>query len=98
MASVARGPRSTLPRVDLGLPRALRERGAAIKQRNPRYAGDWLLECLEDGLLAQCAWSGYTRMPKAGLYRCLDHAMGRVSEDSLAHFLRYREIGVAFPS
>jgi len=56
-----------------------RDKGAGIKQRNPRHAGRWLRECIEDGVLAMNAWSGYAKMPKAGLYRCLDHALGRTT-------------------
>ena len=48
-----------------------REHGAALKQRDARYAGQWLVEALEDGLLAAAAWSGYLRLPKFGLYRIL---------------------------
>ena len=55
-----------------------RDKGAGIEQRNPRHAGRWLRECLEDGRFAMNAWSGFVQMPKAGLYRCLDHALGRV--------------------
>ena len=57
--------------------RWVRDRGAGIEQRNPRHAGAWLRECIEDGILATNAWSGYATMPKAGLYRCIDHALGR---------------------
>jgi hypothetical protein len=46
-----------------------RESGAALKQRDARYAAQWLREWLEDGLLAAAAWSGFTRLPKFGLYR-----------------------------
>lgn len=46
-----------------------RESGAALKQRDPRHAHQWLREWLDDGLLASAAWSGFTRLPKFGLYR-----------------------------
>ncbi len=46
-----------------------RESGAGLKQRDARYAAQWLREWLEDGLLAAAAWSGFTRLPKFGLYR-----------------------------
>jgi hypothetical protein len=46
-----------------------RESGAGLKQRDARYAAQWLKEWLEDGLLASAAWSGFTRLPKFGLYR-----------------------------
>ena len=47
------------------------ENGAAIAQRDPRAAGDWLGEWLDDGTLAGAAWNGFTRLPKRGLYRIL---------------------------
>jgi hypothetical protein len=46
-----------------------RESGAGLKQRDARYAGQWLKEWLEDGILAAAAWSGFMRLPKFGLYR-----------------------------
>jgi hypothetical protein len=46
-----------------------RESGAGLKQRDARYAAQWLREWLEDGILASAAWSGFTRLPKFGLYR-----------------------------
>jgi hypothetical protein len=48
------------------------EHGAGLKQRDPRFAADWLGEWLSDGTLAAAAWSGFLRMPKTGLYRILD--------------------------
>jgi hypothetical protein len=55
--------------------RWVREQGAGFKQRDPRFAGDWITDLLEDGSLASAAWSGYMRLPKFGLYRIL-RAMG----------------------
>ncbi len=52
-----------------------REQGAALKQRDPRFAGQWLREWLDDGVLAATAWSGCLRLPKFGLERILDHAL-----------------------
>jgi len=46
-----------------------RESGAGLKQRDARYAAQWLREWLDDGVLASAAWSGFTRLPKFGLYR-----------------------------
>jgi hypothetical protein len=57
-----------------------RESGAALKQRDPRHAYQWLREWLEDGLLAAAAWSGYTRLPKFGLYRILAAMRGERSD------------------
>ena len=48
------------------------EQGAALAQHDPRFAGDWIAEWLENGTLAGAAWSGFTRLPKRGLYRILD--------------------------
>jgi hypothetical protein len=48
------------------------EHGAGLRQRDPRYAADWVSEWLSDGTLAAAAWSGYVRMPKFGLYRILE--------------------------
>jgi hypothetical protein len=47
------------------------EQGAGLAQRDPRYAGEWIREWLENGTLAGAAWSGFTRLPKRGLYRIL---------------------------
>ena len=49
-----------------------REYGAALKQRDPRYASQWIREWLEDGKLASAAFSGYLRLPKFGVYRIRD--------------------------
>jgi len=51
--------------------------GAALKQGDPRHAGEWLSEMLKDGTLAGNAWSGYMRLPKFGLYRIADLVVGR---------------------
>jgi hypothetical protein len=45
------------------------ENGAALAQRAPSSAADWLREWLESGTLAGAAWNGFTRLPKQGLYR-----------------------------
>ena len=52
--------------------RWVRESGAGVKQRDPRFAGEWLTEMLVDGALAAAAWAGYMRLPKFGLYRILE--------------------------
>ncbi len=49
-----------------------RESGAALKQREPRFAAEWIADWLADGLLAAAAWAGYMRLPKFGLYRILE--------------------------
>jgi hypothetical protein len=48
------------------------EHGAGLRQRDPRFAADWMSEWLSDGTLAAAAWSGFVRMPKFGLYRILE--------------------------
>ena len=47
------------------------ESGAGLKQRDPRFAGEWIAEWLASGTLASAAWSGFMRLPKFGLYRIL---------------------------
>lgn len=45
------------------------ENGAGLKQRDPRYAGEWIHELLAEGTFAAAAWHGFTRMPKFGTQR-----------------------------
>jgi hypothetical protein len=56
-----------------------REEGAGLKQRDPRFAGEWLKDWLKDGTLAGAAWNGFTRMPSRGLYQILE-AIGADAE------------------
>jgi hypothetical protein len=49
-----------------------RESGAGLKQREARFAADWISDWIADGVLAAAAWAGYMRLPKFGLYRILD--------------------------
>ncbi|HUJ29185.1 MAG TPA: hypothetical protein VLW85_24365 [Myxococcales bacterium] len=42
--------------------------GAALPQHDPAVAGEWILEWLEDGVLASAAESGL-RLPSRGVYR-----------------------------
>jgi hypothetical protein len=49
-----------------------RDAGAGLKQREARFAAEWLGDWLADGVLAAAAWAGYTRLPKFGLQRILD--------------------------
>jgi hypothetical protein len=48
------------------------EQGAALHQRDPRVAGEWLNEWLADGTLAATAWAGFKSLPKYGLYKILE--------------------------
>jgi hypothetical protein len=50
------------------------ERGAGLRQRDPRFACDRFAEWLADGTLAAAAWSGFMHLPKFGLYRVLEAA------------------------
>ncbi len=52
--------------------RWVREAGAGIKQRDARFAGEWLGDMLSEGTLAAAAWAGFMRLPKFGLYRILE--------------------------
>lgn len=56
------------------------EFGAGLRQRKPRYAGEWLLEWLSDGTLASTAWAGFTSLPKDGLYRIMEEVKRRTAE------------------
>ncbi|TAM56209.1 MAG: hypothetical protein EPN53_02020 [Acidobacteria bacterium] len=50
------------------------QRGAGLKQDDPRHAAEWLREWLDDGTLAATAWSGYVRLPKFGTPRVIELA------------------------
>jgi hypothetical protein len=60
-----------------------RESGAGLKQREARFAAEWIADWLADGHLAAAAWAGYTRLPKFGLYRILE-AVGQSPEARVA--------------
>ncbi len=65
-----------------------RESGAGMKQRDARFAAEWLGDALADGILAAAAWAGYMRLPKFGLYRILETVLAapeaRVAGDTVA--------------
>ena len=48
------------------------EHGAALPQRDPRVALNWLDEWLDDGTLAGAAWNGFRALPRNGLYDIAD--------------------------
>ncbi|HEY2030713.1 MAG TPA: hypothetical protein VGH20_16060 [Myxococcales bacterium] len=48
------------------------DRGAALVQHDPRFAGEWLLEWLQAGVLAGAALNGFLRLPQTGLYDICD--------------------------
>jgi hypothetical protein len=52
------------------------ENGAGLKQRDARFAGEWIAEWLSSGTLAAAAWAGFMRLPKLGLYQILQ-SLGR---------------------
>ncbi|HSD18769.1 MAG TPA: hypothetical protein VLC54_01935 [Anaeromyxobacter sp.] len=60
-----------------------RESGAGLKQRDARFASEWLADWLADGVLAAAAWAGYMRLPKFGLYRILE-AVGAMPQTRIA--------------
>ncbi len=60
-----------------------RESGAGLKQRDVRFAAEWIADGIADGLLAAAAWAGYMRLPKFGLYRILE-AVGASPERRIA--------------
>ena len=47
------------------------DRGAALPQHDPENAGQWLLEWVEDGVLASAAESGMC-LPQTGVYDIAD--------------------------
>ncbi len=49
-----------------------REAGAGLKQRDVRFAAEWITEWLADGTLAGAAWAGFMRLPKFGTYRIIE--------------------------
>jgi hypothetical protein len=57
-----------------------RDAGAGLKQREARFASEWISDWLADGVLAAAAWAGYTRLPKFGLYRILDAVRGSAAQ------------------
>jgi hypothetical protein len=56
------------------------QRGAAVRQADPRHAAGWLEEWLHDGTLAMAAWNGFLRLPKFGTYQIRDLVRGAMAE------------------
>jgi hypothetical protein len=48
------------------------ERGAGLRMGNPRHAGEWLLEWLDEGVLASAALAGFLNLPSGGTLRIRD--------------------------
>jgi len=51
----------------------LMEVRAGIKQINPQYTSQWLFSLLNNGSLAEAAWSGFLRARKLGTYNIIDY-------------------------
>ncbi len=49
--------------------RWLRDLGSGFHQEEPKYCGEWLMEFLSDGRLAQAAWDGFLYGRKLGAYK-----------------------------
>jgi hypothetical protein len=64
--------------------RWVREAGAGVKQRDPRFAAEWLGDMFSEGTLAAAAWAGFMRLPKFGLYRILEAVGAPAPGSSLA--------------
>jgi len=45
---------------------------AAIKQEDPAYTDQWLFEYLQNGWLADAAWSGFLKVRKLGTYKIVE--------------------------
>ncbi|MEW6507739.1 MAG: hypothetical protein AB1432_08350 [Bacteroidota bacterium] len=45
---------------------------AGIKQMNPEYTDQWLYDLLNDGVLAEMAWSGFLKARKLGTYKIIE--------------------------
>jgi len=56
------------------------ERGAALKQEAAHAAGQWILDWLDEGLLAGAAWNGFHRLPREGTSRILELAANLQAE------------------
>jgi hypothetical protein len=52
--------------------RWLHEIQAGLRQENPDYVDQWLFDALDDGLLAEAAWSGFLKARKLGTRKILE--------------------------
>ncbi len=50
----------------------LRDIQAGIRQENPDYTHQWLLDLLNKGRLAEAAWSGFLKARKLGTYKIIE--------------------------
>jgi len=49
--------------------RWIREIGGGLRQEDPRYCREWLMDYLVDGRLAQASWDGFLYARKMGAYK-----------------------------
>ncbi|NTV89613.1 MAG: hypothetical protein HGA22_04525 [Clostridiales bacterium] len=49
--------------------RWIRDLGAGFHQEEPEYCGEWIMDYLNDGRLAQAAWDGFLYARKMGTYK-----------------------------
>jgi hypothetical protein len=59
------------------------ERGAGLRQGDPRFAHLWIAEWLREGLLAAAAWSGYLRLPREGTFRIAEAVRAAIHENTM---------------
>jgi hypothetical protein len=71
------------------------ELGAGLKQHEPEFAGEWLMEWLKDGTLAAAAFAGFLRMPKHGVYRIVEAVSGPANQQPLAAIAARDDLSVA---
>lgn len=62
--------------------RWLTEINAGIRQENPEYTDQWLFDLLDNGRLAEAAWSGFLKARKLGTYKIKEVlTTGRMTQD-----------------
>lgn len=75
--------------------RWLRERGAALKQRDLKHFPGWFDEWLVDGTLAAAAWSAFTRIPSDGTTNIVQRLRELEGDSLLAPMMTGPSIGIA---
>jgi hypothetical protein len=56
---------------------------AGMEQLNPIYADEWLFDLLDDGILADMAWSGFLKGRKLGTQKIIDLIFNNNFEQSI---------------